>query len=875
MSKGWNTFWSVIRGPVLGRHYYHSNVKEVVNPRTAVGVSEFRKLVLESTVIVDKSLLIKDFVESPAETLLLTYPRRWGKSVNLDMVDQGLSIEVDQYGNPLSLENRENSKLFLGGVVDLGLSSGRTKSLPKLKIAEHQDIVADYLGQFPVVSIDFKNTKGESYDDVLHKVKIAVHTAFLRHKYLSKSDKLKGEGIDGVLEKYIDTTMYKELTPSDLSQGLLLLSQCLQMHFGKRVFILMDEYDAAINNAYMRFSYQDAERVVSLFRNINETTFKGNTSLEKGLITGVFRIAKANLFSGLNNLSEYNILDEEFSQYYGFTQEEVEYLMQCYGVPSHLAGDIDDWYNGYNVQGTKIYNPWSLVQCLNRFQHHKGIQDFTVLESRILQSYWEESGNVNFIKPLFQVPIIKSKIDQLVQDEEPLVFNLTKQISSEDFKILREVMSLGSNYKIDESVANLLFSYLFSAGYLTVAETRGYRLPNQEIKTELERKLVQYYEAQYSIDPKLFTDVTDGLQKVLDAKGKAKIEEEIGSFQGGLTKLLEAFPQFSKIKDQNMGDPVSAKVVHANEDLIHSVMSYVTLQLKSISGFGTEVYLGTGRADIVLMDARNQKGMVIEFKYDENARVAIEQIKDKRYANKLSEKMETIIIGVNVSANKVVDVVYEEIPKNLSGQGTDMVDNSYDLPYSAWFNKYYSEGMEKILQLRISDLESDLREKIKILPARYQLTSENTDVDRIIGDMRQLSPKDGEIVLVPYNIKGKHWVGMIFQKCNNGFAVKYIDPENQTAAPELLFALEKELSSMGQGLAFKQELVENQKYNNCGAEVIENFIYSLTGKRLEEEAAVIYHSSLVEKWLLEPEAVTILGNTLSNSPSAHEVTDII
>ena len=871
MSKVWNMWKSPVKDTVFNysktfvRNYHsNSNGKKWLKPQTAIGVSEFKKLVLHSTVFVDKSLLIKDFLEDSGETLLMTFPRRWGKSINMDMIKKFLSIEVNQNGELLSREERENHKLFLGGEINLGLAGGRTKLLTELKIARHQDIILERQGQFPVVDIDFKNTKGSSYEEVLSRVKTVLHKSFSEHEYLSKSNKLRRDEI-ALFSKYIDSLEHQNLTNSEVSEGLFTLSSLLSKHFGKKSYILMDEYDAAINHSYIKFSDEESKKVIELFRGINETTFKDNDYLEKGLITGVFRIAKANLFSTLNNLNEYNILDKRFFEYYGFTQQEVEYLLNQYEVPENLARDIKDWYNGYTLNGSQTYNPWSMVKCLTKFEEHRGIQDVHRLKTIILQNYWEESGNIDFIKDLFKVPSVKSKMDRLVKDE-PLFFNLKKQISSNDFKILKEVMNLGSNYEINESVTDILFSYLFSAGYLTVSGEKEFKLPNNEVKTEFQNKLLEYYKQQYNIDTKFFTDVTDQLQKILDSKGKIEAEEATESFKESFIKLLAKFPKFEKIKDENIADDITGKAFHGNEDFIHCIISYITLQLKSISKFGTEIYLGKGIADIMFIDELNKKGAVIELKYNKDATVAIEQTKTKEYANRLTEKMDTVVIGLNVSEDKEVDIRCYEIPKgkNFSGNGTNEGNNSYNLPYSDWFNKYYSEGIEKILQLRINDLEPKLKEKIKILPAKYQLSAGNTDIDKMIEEVTRLDTKEGDIVLVPYNVENKHWVDLIFKKSGEGFEIIYSDPENKPIEQILLVDLKRELEFAGQKLEFKQQVVEDQKYNNCGSEIIENFMYYLTSHRVSQEQAVLFHSQLIENDLYNTET-RIVGDNISTT----------
>ena len=185
--------------------------------------------------------------------------------------------------------------------------------------------------------------------------------------------------------------------------------------------------------------------------------------------------------------------------------------------------------------------------------------------------------------------------------------------------------------------------------------------------------------------------------------------------------------------------------------------------------------------------------------------------------------------------------------RNFSGEGTSKDNNSYDLPYSKWFNKYYSEGIEKILQLRINELAPDLKEKISILPARYQLKSGNTDIKRIIEAINQLDIAENGIVLIPYNIGNKHWVGFILRKTAS-FEVVYIDPENNPIDSALLLDLKKSLGIEKHN--FEQKLITKQKYNNCGSELIENFIYYLTGNRIEESEAVTHHSHLIENELI-------------------------
>jgi len=173
--------------------------------------------------------------------------------------------------------------------------------------------------------------------------------------------------------------------------------------------------------------------------------------------------------------------------------------------------------------------------------------------------------------------------------------------------------------------------------------------------------------------------------------------------------------------------------------------------------------------------------------------------------------------------------------------------------------------LKKILQLRINGLEPELKEKIKILPAKYQLSSGNTDIGKMIKEITRLdNTKEGDIVLVPYNVENKHWVDLIFKKSSEGFEVIYSDPENKPIEQILLLDLKRELEFAGQKLEFKQQVVEDQKYNNCGSEIIENFMYYLTSHRVSQEQAVLFHSQLIENDLYNTET-RIVGDNLSTT----------
>jgi hypothetical protein len=575
-----------------------------------VGTESFYDLVVGGGLFIDKSLFIEDFYEGWGKTYLMTFPRRWGKSINLNMIKTFFNIETDMKGNQLSINDCVNHKIFKGGQVTLG--NGEVRNLSSLKIAKNKRLMR-LQGQLPVILIDFKNTIGDTYEEVLASVKEEIRKSFSDHKYLLNSSRLDGDE-RYVFEKYCRYENYKHLDHEDVPVGLRTLSSLLRVHWGKKSIILMDEYDAAINNAALGdASDKDVKKIIRLFRSINMATFKGNHDLHKGLITGVFRIAKANLFSGLNNLLERNIMNVRYSLHYGFTKDNVDYLLQKNNVAPDLTKKIKDWYNGYVVREVEIYNPWSIVNCLTELQDMKsaGIPATQI----VFRSYWEESGNIEFMKLLIQkIPTVKEKIEQLLRNEF-IRFQLQMQISSNDFNVLKKVMKHPSNYKIDPSVINILFSYLFAAGYLTGNEKTGFKLPNKEQEHEFDKMILVYYQGIYgNVDSKFYENVTDVLQRALDGRTENETKQALDRLGPSIEELLREFREFVKVKKE-IDLKSSSEVCIASESFIQFIIAHSVLQLKTATKVGTEVPRGKGRADVLFTCNESDKAVILELKY--------------------------------------------------------------------------------------------------------------------------------------------------------------------------------------------------------------------------------------------------------------------
>lgn len=557
-----------------------------------VGIESFKDLVLQSDVFVDKTLFIKELLENGGNVILITRPRRWGKSMNMDMLKCFLSIEVDEKSIPLPEEQCTNKKLFLGGEVDLELEG--TKSLRPLKIASDQNSLR-HLGQYPVIHISFKECKADTYDVINNKIKQSISDLFKNHSYLKHSEKLTDDEKD-LLSKYIKN----DIDANHLHNSLRFLSEILFKHFSRRVYILIDEYDSPINHVYTKFGFgsTELEAVVTIFQSMFGASLKGNTSLAKGVITGILRIAKANLFSGINNVSENTLLDENFSKSYGFTQEEVDELLTQ--VPTETAqGKIKSWYNGYTFGGETIYNPWSIMQCLSR----RGALD----------NYWIDSGGTGLLTKSFLSDEMQRHFQTLLSGES-ITVPIVKQISFED---------------IDKPIG--FFSLLLFAGYLNPkvsdAEESIYDLsiPNKEVSNLYKLRVIDW------VTSKIKSDIV-GYYSLVTLLTKGKPEE----FKTELQTLLHNATSFYQTGDKKAELFYSGFML----GLINTVSSTHIID--------SEIEAGDGRSDIILIpkpEKQNTLAIIIEYKVSKTAeglqnmpQEALKQINDKNYDARLKSR---------------------------------------------------------------------------------------------------------------------------------------------------------------------------------------------------------------------------------------------
>ena len=599
-----------------------------------VGTDSFAELLLTNNVFVDKSMFIKEFLEESGDkVVLITRPRRWGKSLNMDMLRCFLSIEVDAQGVPLPQEESLNRKLFVGGEVVIGPRTGKVKQLVPLKIAQQcPDIVTEYQGQYPVISLGLKNVTGSSYQKIEDKLKKYIGKLYDQHVYLQDQAWLTNNQRNQ-LARYLNG----QILATDLEESLQFLSELLCTHFGKPVYILIDEYDAPINHAYREFGAttkegektkkgersEEFEKVLQLFRSLLGAALKSNPYLAQGFLTGILRIAKASLLSELNNLREYTLLDQRFITSYGFREQEVEELLDKVPTVTDRAG-IRHWYNGYHFRGETLYNPFSIMCCLS----NKGE----------LAPYWLESGGTGLIDVAFVSDEIQKDLQTLTAGKS-IVSRIRRQVS---FEALQSPVGL--------------FSLLLFTGYLNplaISEAEDlYELsiPNYEVKKIYEQRLLEWVAKKLEIN----TEDYDSLARFL-AMG------ELATFQKSLEEFLTRSASFLQTGDQR------------GEVFYNGFMICLLCCLSCYYLIESEPESGKGRPDVVLIPktaAHKDQAMVIEYKVGQDvselpslAEAGLRQIERKGYATraKAHEHVKKVLQICLAFSGKEVVMKHQEV----------------------------------------------------------------------------------------------------------------------------------------------------------------------------------------------------------------------
>ena len=407
-----------------------------------IGISDFKKVIKGEYQFTDKSLLVQEILNDSADVILITRPRRFGKTLNLSM----LYYFFQQ-------NNIEEENLF-----------------KNLLISEDQEFCKKHQNQYPVIFLSFKDVKKSSYAAAYEDFVRLIRDLYSQHRYLLEDEVLYED------EKVVFITILnQQAVQRDIESAIKQLTVYITRKFKKAPIILIDEYDTPIQEAYLRGYYQE---MMDLMRSVLGQALKDNSCLGRAVITGITRVSQESLFSGLNNLEVYSLLREEYGQYFGFTEEEVIKLIKD-TKQKVLLSAIKEWYNGYQVGKHVLYNPWSIINCLKN--------------SGKLQPYWlNTSSNALIIQLLSQAkPIIKQQFEALLQGEiieQPLSENLIFQDIETEMEALWSLLLYAGYLKVLSSQLK---------GSRLIAKIA---IPNKEVGFIYDKIVEQWFSRAISIE---------------------------------------------------------------------------------------------------------------------------------------------------------------------------------------------------------------------------------------------------------------------------------------------------------------------------------------------------------------------------------------
>ncbi|MCL2065358.1 MAG: ATP-binding protein [Candidatus Cloacimonetes bacterium] len=322
------------------------------------GAESFEKLIEGEYFYIDKTLFIKELHENRGDVTLITRPRRFGKTLNLNMLRSFFDITKD------------NKTYFKG-----------------MKIMEHQEIVQKYMNQYPIIFLTIKDVNCNNFDEAIEETRSLVSYIYRQNKYIIESDRF-----DKQQKKRFYSYLTEESTINELKSSLKFLTECLCTYHKKRVIVLMDEYDAPLDSSNRNGYYKE---MIDFMRGFMGRVFKSNDSLEFAVLTGVLRIARESLFSSFNNPKICGIMDKPFSTIFGFTEEEVKNACDFFEISENYP-EVKKWYYGYRIGGQDMYNPWSITRYL---------------DSKVFENFWVNTGSVDVFRDVFTKGSLELKDD--------------------------------------------------------------------------------------------------------------------------------------------------------------------------------------------------------------------------------------------------------------------------------------------------------------------------------------------------------------------------------------------------------------------------------------------------------------------------------
>ncbi len=541
------------------------------NRALPVGIENFEKIRKNDFYYVDKTNLIRDILNNWSEVNLFTRPRRFGKTLTMSMLKNFFEIGSDK-------------SIFDG-----------------LAISNEKELCEQYMGKYPVISISLKKVEGSTFEMAYGKLRNVIREEAFRHKELRNStafDSNQRESFDKIYEGKDDIL--------DIEDSLETLSRLLEMHYGQKAIILIDEYDVPLDKAYINGYYP---QMIEVIRAMFGACLKTNDSLFFAVLTGGLRVSKESIFTGLNNLNVRSITDVEYDEYFGFTDEEVVKLLSDYNLSDHYD-EVKKWYDGYLFGLQKVYCPWDVI---------KYSRDLLTNPNAKPKVYWLHTSGNETIRRLIKKTssrTTKSEIERLIAGE-----TITKRIN--------EQLTHG---EIDDSEDNI-WSLLYMTGYLTLVKRPSggvytLKIPNQEVAQIFKEQVLEWFNNELAKD-------TDQIMKVYTAFENCDTETITDYLN---KKLLTSISYYD-----------------AKESFYHGMM----VSLLKVGG-SWDVHsndeAGDGRADIILEKGMNEIAIVIELKVvkdidklDEACQRALRQIEEKDYASDLKEHKVNKILAYGIA----------------------------------------------------------------------------------------------------------------------------------------------------------------------------------------------------------------------------------
>ncbi len=538
-----------------------------------IGIENFEEMRREDFYYVDKSHVIEQLLTQWGKVNLFTRPRRFGKSLNMSMLQSFFEIGKDK-------------TLFDG-----------------LRISDNQELCEKYQGKFPVVSVSLKGINGATYEEARRFLIKTINEEARRLSVLSDSTEL-----DETDHELLIQLKKKEMTNDSLVYSIRELTELLEKHYGRKVIVLIDEYDVPLAKANENGYYDE---MVLLIRNLFENALKTNSSLKFAVLTGCLRIAKESIFTGLNNFKVYSITDKSFDETFGFTDAEVRELLRYYGQEKYYE-TVKEWYDGYRFGNVDVYCPWDVINFCSDHLADPGLEP---------KNYWANtSGN----------SVISHFIDSVGKPQKLTRMELEQLVNG---GIVQKEINFELTYKELYSSIDNLWSTLFMTGYLTQrGEPSGNRynlvIPNREIRNIITNHILKMFKENVKDDGKTVSDLCDALLN----QNPEKVELIFTEYMKKTISIRDTFAR--KPTKENFYHGLLLGILGFKENW--SVMS----NRESGDGFG----------DILIRIEDEDVGIVIEVKYADDGNLqgecekALQQIIDIRYTEALEQEgIHTII----------------------------------------------------------------------------------------------------------------------------------------------------------------------------------------------------------------------------------------